>query len=390
MAGIYIHIPFCKQACTYCDFHFITSLRRKDEMIAAMCKEIEMRKDFFSGDVSIQSVYLGGGTPSILDRNNLNEIFSTLKQYFHIDKDAEITLEANPDDLKAEKLNEFRDLGINRLSIGIQSLDDRELKWMNRSHSADEARNGIQLAKKTGFDHISVDLIFGTPFTTPRSWEQLLHEITEQKIPHLSVYALTVEERTALYHWMDKGRIHLPDDSIYESLFLLTHELLTRSGYDHYELSNYALPGHYARHNSAYWKGIPYLGIGPSAHAYDGYARVSNVANNSKYLSMITGNNLPVDYREELTIQDRYNEYIMIHLRKAEGIDMELIRSQFQYDPKKQYGSQICNWIREGLMIKDERFYRLTPKGWFVSDRIISKLFRVGIQRKSQKSTSAE
>ncbi len=378
MAGIYIHIPFCKQACTYCDFHFITSLKQKDEMVAAIIREVKMKKDFFSSNVSIQSIYLGGGTPSILDVNDLKEIFTTLKQYFYIDKDAEITLEANPDDLKLEKLYELKDLGINRLSIGIQSLDDCELKWMNRSHSAEEARNCIQLARETGFDHISVDLIFGTPFTTLQSWEQLLHFIIGEKIPHLSVYALTIEARTALAHGIGKGDIHLPDDFIYESLFLMADKLLTLAGYEHYELSNYALPGHYARHNSSYWEGTPYIGLGPSAHAYDGHVRMSNVANNGRYLRMIAEGNLPVGYREELTARDRYNEYVMTHLRKAEGIDLEFIRSQFHDDPEKLYSSQICDWIDEGFMVREGNFLRLTPKGWFVSDRIISKLFRVG------------
>ncbi len=375
MAGIYIHIPFCKQACTYCDFHFITSLKRKKEMVAAIAQEVSMRKNFFGKSESISSIYFGGGTPSILDLTSLGYILDHLHENFDIHENAEITLEANPDDLVPQKLEGLSKLGFNRLSIGIQSLIDSELQWMNRSHTAEEALKCITYAKEAGFTNMSVDVIFGTPYATLETLSALLSSIIQLKVPHISVYALTVEEKTVLAYWLAHDRISLPEDDVFERQFLLVHEILTHHGYNHYELSNYALPGMQAVHNSSYWKGQPYLGIGPSAHAYDGIHRMANVSNNSKYIQALSLGNLAIDYQEELSSKDRYHEYIMTQLRKSEGLDTQFVQQTFGVELEGSYQKELNEWITKGYMRRLGHQLTLTPKGWITSDAIIRTLF---------------
>ncbi|MDX2249332.1 MAG: radical SAM family heme chaperone HemW [Bacteroidia bacterium] len=375
MPTLYIHIPFCRKACTYCDFHFITSLKLKAEMVRAICREIELRKDFFPENAPLQSIYFGGGTPSVLEANEIAAILETVGKFFPLEPGAEITLEANPDDLTPDKLHEFRGVGINRLSIGIQSFAERDLVLMNRSHSATQAITCLENAKAQGFANISADLIFGIPGQTMEEWYQHLQRLANLQIPHLSLYALTVEEKTALAFQVKKGQTSLPEDETYEKQFLAAHDYLTGSGYDHYELSNYALPGLRSRHNSAYWQQVPYLGLGPSAHSFDGKRRMWNVAHNPQYLSAIQAGQTALSETETLGLRDRYHEYIMTHLRKKEGIDCRYIREQFFSDWEEKFSLEINNLLKEEKMVKTSTGYSLTPSSWLISDQIIRDFF---------------
>lgn len=375
MASIYIHIPFCHQACTYCDFHFITSLRNKEAMVAAIVDEIHLRSDFFGEKAVLDSIYFGGGTPSVLSKTELSGILGSIKSEFEINPEAEITLEANPDDLTIEKLEGFLKAGINRLSIGIQSFVERDLRWMNRSHNATQAVSCLDLAHQVGFRNISADLIFGIPGLTREEWEWNLSTMVSKGIPHLSLYALTVEEKTALAHQVSNGRTTLPEDETYEAQFLFAHQYLEQSGYEHYELSNYALPGMRSQHNSSYWKQKPYLGIGPSAHSYNGIQRMWNVANNPKYLQALQSGKSAIEESETLDQRSRYHEYIMTHLRKKEGISPSWIEDKFIPNWEQHFSSVLQEYLTSGMMIREGDFFRLTPEGWLISDRIISEFF---------------
>ena len=375
MAGLYLHIPYCKQACSYCDFHFSTGLQSKGAMVEALITELKLRKDFFGDPVVLQTIYLGGGTPSLLSSRELEQLWEAIHLQFDIEEEAEITLEANPDDLTPEYLSFLKDLGINRLSIGIQSFLSEELAWMNRSHTVGQALQCIKDAQAVGFSALSIDLIFGTPYTDLDIWRQQLQQAIELKIPHLSVYALTIEEKTALHHWVSKDTIHLPEDQVAKTQFLEAHKRLTSVGYDHYELSNYALPGAQAQHNSAYWAGIPYLGLGPSAHSFKGSHRFSNIAQNARYIQQLKKGILPIQLTEELTPKDQYNEYVMTQLRTAKGISVSYVQQQFGKRIEEEFGRELANWEALGLMEKKEDHWVLTPEGWWVSDGIIRELF---------------
>ncbi|MEM1220964.1 MAG: radical SAM family heme chaperone HemW, partial [Bacteroidota bacterium] len=287
MAGIYLHIPFCKQACHYCNFHFSTSLRKKTEMVEALLREIDLRHDYLS-DRQLRSIYLGGGTPSLLTGSELEQLFERIDQYFTIAPDAEITLEANPDDLSREYLSALAKSPVNRLSIGVQSFFAEDLAFMNRAHTAEEADRCIRLAQDAGFSNMSIDLIYGSPTTPLEHWIQNLEKSIALGVPHLSTYALTVEPKTALEHFVAKGKVPAPKDEHMEEQFMAMLDRLEAAGYEHYEISNWAKPGHYAVHNTSYWQGIPYLGIGPSAHSYDGQSRQWTIANNARYMAGLT------------------------------------------------------------------------------------------------------
>jgi oxygen-independent coproporphyrinogen-3 oxidase len=375
MAGIYIHIPFCKQACHYCNFHFSTSLRRKSDLVTAIGREINLRLDFLPTK-QLSSIYFGGGTPSLLEAEDLKLIFDALSRNYNWDESAEITLEANPDDITELTLAMWRDFGVNRLSIGIQSFHDTDLAYMNRAHNAIDAAKSLALALEYGFDNISIDLIYGSPTTTSQMWETNLKKVINTNPNHVSAYALTVESKTALAHHINKDPKLAPDPSHAASQFDAMVNAFLIAGYDHYEISNFAKPGHYAIHNTNYWRGVPYLGIGPSAHSYDGVSRYWNVSNNNQYIQAVEVGMLPVQ-TELLTDADRYNELVMTGLRTMWGVQVssiENIDSRFL----THFLGLTKSIISSGKMVvKEGTNYVLTDSGKHFADRIASDLFWV-------------
>ena len=374
MSGIYLHIPFCKKACHYCNFHFSTSLLLKEEMIRGLCREIELRANYL-GEKQLESIYFGGGTPSILEQADLERIFNTLAIHFNWDNDAEITLEANPDDLYPDKVQQLYNLGVNRLSIGVQSFFNSDLQWMNRAHNADEAVSAIRNAQEAGITNLSIDLIYGSPYTTHDMWAENIDKALEMGIQHISAYCLTVEERTALHHMIKTGKFKVLNSDHANEQFSYLIDTLTERGYEHYEISNYAKSGFRAVHNTNYWQGAIYLGIGPSAHSYDGHSRSWNVANNKKYIDALLSDTLPLE-TEWLTPAMRYNEYVMTGLRTTWGVDVnhiEALSTEFY----NYFLDNIVSHVEEGLVIQQGQQYKLTPSGKFFADRVAMDLFWV-------------
>lgn len=327
MAGIYVHIPFCKKACHYCDFHFTTTQYYRDEIIKQLANEIEQRKNYLT-ERTLNTIYFGGGTPSILNEEELNLLMKSIHKNFSVAEKAEITLEANPDDLSIEKLLMLKKTGINRLSIGVQSFRDEDLKWMNRAHDAMQAKQAVMNAASAGFNNISIDLIYGLPTSTLADWKRNLEMAATLPVQHLSCYCLTVEDNTALHHFIKKGKVIEKKDEVSSEEFLMANEFLTGNDFEHYEISNYGLRNFHSRHNSSYWDNEPYLGIGPSAHSYNGISRQWNVANNIQYLNSMKDGKLLFE-KEELSIEQQFNEYLMTRLRTSSGISMEYIESVF-------------------------------------------------------------
>ena len=327
MAGIYVHIPFCKKACHYCDFHFTTTQYYRDEIIKQLANEIEQRKNYLT-ERTLNTIYFGGGTPSILNEEELNLLMKSIHKNFSVAEKAEITLEANPDDLSIEKLLMLKKTGINRLSIGVQSFRDEDLKWMNRAHDAIHAKQAVINAASAGFNNISIDLIYGLPTSKLADWKKNLEEAVTLPVQHLSCYCLTVEDNTALHHFIKKGKVIEKKDEVSSEEFLMANEFLTGNDFEHYEISNYGLRNFHSRHNSSYWDNEPYLGIGPSAHSYNGISRQWNVANNIQYLNSMKDGKLLFE-KEELSIEQQFNEYLMTRLRTSSGISMEYIESVF-------------------------------------------------------------
>lgn len=374
MAGIYLHIPFCKQACNYCNFHFSTSLRLKEDMLTALKTEIAMQKHYLDGQ-TIETVYFGGGTPSLLSAEEIMQIWDALEQSFPDQNLKEITLEANPDNLTVNYLKALKATPVNRLSIGIQSFHDKDLQYMNRAHNAKEADYAVKAAQDMGLDNISIDLIYGTPTMTDKEWIQNIQTALALNVSHISSYALTVEPKTALAHAIEKGKTKEPDNSQTAHQFEQLMQSLTDSGFDHYEISNFALPGKYAIHNTNYWKGKHYLGLGPSAHSYNNKSRQWNVANNPEYIkSIIAGKKVPFEI-EMLSFENRFNEYIMISLRTMWGADLNYITSNFGKDITDDFLENCREFIEEGKMIIREQHVVLTPKGKLLADGIASELF---------------
>ncbi|WP_353118049.1 radical SAM family heme chaperone HemW [Myroides odoratus] len=372
MAGIYIHIPFCKQACHYCDFHFSTSLKKKEEMLAAIQKELFLRKDELAGE-HIETIYFGGGTPSILAVEEINTLIDTVYQQYTVVHQPEITLEANPDDLDSATIQRLAQSKVNRLSIGIQSFGEEDLKMMNRAHNAQEAISCLQEVVKY-FDNISIDLIYGIPNLSNERWIDNIQRILDLGIPHISCYALTVEERTALNKLIQKGVIPSPKEEVAHAHFMLLIEKLRANGYIHYELSNFAKPGYYSKNNSAYWLGKKYLGIGPSAHSFDGRYRSWNISNNPLYIKSIEADELPSEI-EELSVVDRYNEYVMTGLRTIWGVDLTRVSNEFGAEFYNYLIQESASFIVDGFMQKQENILTITDKGKFLSDGIASDLF---------------
>jgi oxygen-independent coproporphyrinogen III oxidase len=374
LAGIYLHIPFCRQACHYCNFHFTTSLRYKDDVVNAIVREVELRKEYLSGQ-SLDTIYFGGGTPSLLTASDLEKLLSAVKRNFKVNAKAEITLEANPDDITKEKLEEWKGQGINRLSIGVQSFIDNELKWMNRAHNAQHARQCIELSLATGFNNISIDLIYGSPLLDDESWEKNVAIATGYSVPHLSCYALTVEEKTPL-HKQITGMKGMPvDEEKQARQFILLMQWLRDAGYEHYEVSNFAKPGFQSRHNSAYWKGSDYLGLGPSAHSFNGKERSWNPANNQAYARNIIAGILPVE-TETLTEDQLVNENIMISLRTSSGLDLNQVEAKWGANEKERIMKLLSRYISHNLLLVENNIATLTDAGMLRADGIAADLFR--------------
>lgn len=378
-AGLYLHIPFCKQACHYCNFHFSTSLRLKPDLLQALLREMEMRRDYLHG-LPLSTVYLGGGTPSLLSISELVEIFEKIEAIFPLVAPAymgmEITLEANPDDLSPAYLHDLRRYTpVNRLSIGIQSFSDEDLRWMNRAHNSDHARQCLQAAVAAGFDDLSVDLIYGSPTTSDEQWATNLHTVLEAGIPHLSAYCLTVESDTALGHRVKKGLQPPPDEERAATQFEHLMRTTAAHGYEHYEISNFALPGRYARHNTRYWQGANYLGIGPAAHSFDGHSRQWNVANNPLYIKAITEGRSPSEEVETLTPAMRYNEYVMTALRTMWGADTAILHA-LGAEFEQHFRQGVQPFLEAGTVEMQGQYYRISsPQGKMLADRIAMNLF---------------
>ncbi|QNL50794.1 radical SAM family heme chaperone HemW [Olivibacter sp. SDN3] len=373
MAGVYFHIPFCKQACHYCDFHFSTALKYKSDLLKAMLREISLQSTYL-GRQKIETLYFGGGTPSLLSENEINLLIDTVAKYYTIDVHAEITVEANPDDLSTKKLASLRNTPVNRLSIGIQSFFDEDLKWMNRAHNAFEAKRAIKKTQDAGFDNITADLIYGYPLLDDTKWLANIHCLVEQGIPHISAYSMTVEPRTALDHFVKVGKQRPMDEDQSAQQFMQLIKTLEFAGYEHYEISNFSFPNQYSQHNTNYWQSIPYLGIGPSAHSFNGSTRQWNINNNARYMASLSTNEVPAEI-EVLTTVNRINEYLMTSLRTIWGVDLLFLESTFgkEYVEKIIYTAQ--PFERRGQLIKRENHLTLTVTGKLIADLIASELF---------------
>ena len=379
MAGIYIHIPFCKQACHYCDFHFSTSLKNKDSFLKALKKEIELQKEYLNplggavGD-EIQSIYLGGGTPSLLSQTELMDIFDSLNKHFKISADAEITLEANPDDLISNKIKEFKGTPINRLSIGIQSFYDEDLRLMNRAHNSKEALFAVKASQDKGFENITIDLIYGIPTLTNEKWKHNLRTAFELEVKHISSYCLTVEPKTALAHLVKEGKIKNVDEQQSADQFEIMLEEMRKNNFVQYEISNFCKDGFFSRHNSNYWLKELYLGLGPSAHSYNGNSRQSNISNNALYIQALEKNKIP--YEEEiLTTSQRYNEYVLTSLRTMWGTDLRYIADHCGKDYLVYCLNEAEKYIRTDEIKNEKNKLFLTDKGKLFADKIAGNLF---------------
>jgi len=374
MAGIYIHIPFCKKACHYCNFHFSTQTQHIHSFVEALLNEIELRRDYIN--TPIQTIYFGGGTPSLLSAEQIRSIIEKLQLNFDLSNLQEFTLEANPDDININKLSDWNAIGINRLSIGIQSFQKESLAWMNRAHIVDQSHQAIQMAQDAGFNNISIDLIYGTPHYTKEHLLADLKIIEDYRIPHVSCYALTVEEKTALNSMIEKGKIENVKTEVQAEHFEIIVDYLNKIGFEHYEISNFAKPGNRSKHNSSYWKGIPYLGLGPSAHSFNGSSRQWNVANNALYMQSLEKRALPFEI-ELLDQVAQYNEYMMISLRCMEGFDLKHIESSFG----KAYSEHTQNVIQilaqKDIFEQKSTSYCLKKSAKFLADGIASEFFIV-------------
>lgn len=373
MAGIYIHIPFCKQKCSYCDFHFSTTFENyRSDMIEAIINEIEVRKDYLV-DQNIETLYFGGGTPSLLTFNELSRIIKKVKTSFPDIQLKEITLEANPDDINKTSLIEWKKGGVNRLSIGLQSLKSDDLKWMNRAHTVEEALKCIPLARRNGFDNLTIDLIYGLPNLTLEDWENAVQWVINQKVPHISAYCLTVEEKTSLHKLVKTNKIKPASEDQQSEQFTLLVNLLQKQGYEQYEVSNFALKGFRSVHNGNYWKGEYYLGIGPSAHSFNGKSRSWNIANNSKYIQLVKEQKQDWIETEVLSHKDRFNELLLTGLRTTDGLKISQLAEILPFT--KEFDQTKSEFIKSGWMIEENGQLKLTKEGLLKADYIASELF---------------
>ncbi len=371
MAGIYIHIPFCKQACSYCDFHFSTKLSNKQNVLAAIEKELEFRTNYIGTEV-VETIYFGGGTPSLLSQSEIQAILKKVNDVYTVSKSAEITLEANPDDLTMAKLKELKQTSVNRLSVGVQSFFEKDLKFMNRAHNAEEAIQSIRNAKEVGFANISIDLIFGSQTTSNEMWQQNLDTFFDLEVNHLSAYSLTVEEKTALAHQVAKGKVENVDDEKNYHQYLMLQGAIKENDFEQYELSNYCKNEAYSKHNTSYWQNKKYLGVGPSAHSFDGVSRQWNVRNNTLYINGIN-NNKPFFEKEELSEIDRYHEYLITSLRTKWGINKSTVENDFS-DYIIEHFNKRSNLINKSIVDLSANFLKIKPEFLFQSDEVVREL----------------
>lgn len=372
MAGIYIHIPFCKKACHYCDFHFSTSFKYKKEILQALRQEIKLQKDYLEGEV-IETVYFGGGTPSVLETSEINALLEAIYTSFSVKADAEITLEANPDDLNPQKILALKQTPINRFSIGVQSFFEEDLLWMNRAHNAVEAFTSIKTVQDAGFSNITIDLIYGYPLLTDTKWQYNLEQLFQLQIPHLSAYSMTVEPQTALASFIRKKKQPEMNEEQSAVQFEFLMNETEKHGFEHYEISNFCLPGWHSRHNSNYWEGIKYLGIGPSAHSFNGITRQWNVANNQQYLKLLDINSIPFTI-EVLSTENRVNEYIMTALRTSKGLDLNYA-NQLNTKASEEILKEAAPFISKNWLIQTNQLLTLSRAGKLYADYIAAELF---------------
>ncbi len=375
LAGIYIHIPYCKKACSYCNFHFSTNRKDKSEVLKCINMELEMREAYLKNK-SIDTIYFGGGTPSILNKSEINHILQTILNNYKVKETAEITLECNPDDLDEQTLIHLKESGINRLSIGVQSFDERDLKLMNRSHSAKQSENCLKLAKQIGFENITIDLIYGLPNQSLSDWENNLQKMFAFNTSHFSAYTLTIEDKTALKHLVEKKKVILPKEQIVLAQFKVLMQSAKTNGYVHYEISNFAKEGCFSKHNSSYWKSKNYLGIGPSAHSYNGKSRSWNISSNKKYIhNLIEGKGC--FQQERLSKKTRYNEYVFTSIRTIWGVNTKTIKTQFGIKYQSYFLKEVQKWEQQKRIKKSKEIYTLTNSGKFISDSITADLFMI-------------
>jgi oxygen-independent coproporphyrinogen III oxidase len=373
MAGLYFHIPFCKQACHYCDFHFSTNQTLKQELVNQLAEELSLQKDYLEGE-PIETIYLGGGTPSLLTAQELELLFTAIQKNYQVATDIEVTLEANPDDLNSQKLNELKAAGVNRLSIGIQSFDENVLTFINRAHTATEALGCVDAAHKAGINNISIDLIYSIPGQDDNMLQKNLATALALRPNHISAYSLTVEEKTVFGRWASKGKLLAMEEDQSAQQFELVMDLLTQNGYQHYEISNYCLPGFQSKHNTSYWKGKKYLGLGPSAHSYNGGTRQFNINNNHLYIKSIQKGIVPFE-REELTNENKINEYLFTSLRTEWGCNLNYLLEQFGYDLATHNKPYLNQLVANSLINLSDNTITLTRAGKLLADRIASDLF---------------
>lgn len=374
MAGIYVHVPFCRKACHYCNFHFSTSTKYLNDFVFALLKEIDLQKHYLNQPVT--TLYFGGGTPSLLPLESLDLILSSIHKVYNTTGLIEITLEANPDDITVEKLQAWKQMGINRLSIGVQSFLNEDLVWMNRAHNAEQAQNCIQFAQQNGFENITIDLIYGTPTLSDVNWQYNLKMAADLQIPHLSCYALTVEPKTALDTMINQKKVQGVDAEKQAVHFNMLQQFAASAGYEQYEISNFAKPGFRSIHNSSYWQGVPYLGLGPSAHSFNGLSRQWNIANNALYIQSLNDGKVPFE-KELLTKEQRLNEYIMTSLRTIEGINLTYLQENFGVTNREAIMLAATPYINNATAQIAGNSLQLTSKGKFLADGIASDLFQL-------------
>lgn len=371
---LYFHIPFCAQKCSYCNFHFSTSLQQMEPMVQGLISELEQRRGELENP-HIETLYFGGGTPSLLSSKDLGRIVDAVEKQYVLDPHLEFTLEANPDDLSAGYLRELKEIGVNRLSVGTQSFFEKDLRLMNRAHSASQAEDSIKRAQDMGITNISLDLIYGSPGTELGEWRKNLEKAVALGVVHISSYAMTVEPRTALHHWVETGKVPAPKEKVQAQAFDYVHEYLSSQGFEHYEISNFALPGKRSRHNTAYWGSRPYLGIGPSAHSFDGGRKRSwNIANNALYLKHLHEPAVRME-SEILSDSERYNERIMVGLRTLEGVDVQTLAPLLNESMEAHFKRESEKKLQQGLLVAKGRFLSVPVAHWFLSDGIASDLF---------------
>jgi len=375
MAGIYIHIPFCKKKCTYCDFFTVVSPKFIPSLVDSIVKECFLRKDYLQ-NATINTIYFGGGTPSILNNEQFEQIFEAIFKLFNVAKNAEITFEANPDDLTVDFFTSIQSLPFNRISIGIQSFDDDDLIRINRRHTGNEAINAVKNAQQAGFNNLSIDLIYGLPFQTLASWEQQVEIALSLHVQHISAYGLTYEEGTPLWKQREKGLVKAVDDEIMNEMHLLLVDKIKQKGFEAYEISNFSLPNFRSRHNTSYWKQDAYLGLGPSAHSYDLKSRQWNVSSITKYLKAVDENSSLFE-KEELSLFDRYNDFVMVSLRTLDGLDVTLLEQEFGSELKSYCLQNIKSFIDNKKVEYSDGVLRLTTDGIQICNFILVQLMRV-------------